>query len=184
MTAFDIAVIGIVGLSTLLAFWQGFVRMAASLAAWVVGIVAAIHFSNVIGTLLPDFGESAAVRYVVAFAIILIVVLMAGAVVGFVVSRLVQAAGLGFVDRVLGAIAGLARGILVAVLVVLFAGLTTLPKSDWWQNAVSSPALVASALSLRPWLPKAWADRLDYSRRERPSAKSVVLTWLSGTMGG
>ncbi len=183
MTAFDFAVIGIVGLSTLFAFWQGFIRMAASLAAWIVGIVAAIHFSSVIGTLLPDFGESAAVRYVVAFAIILVVVLLAGAALGFLVSRLAQAAGLGFVDRVLGAIAGLARGILVAVLLVLFAGLTALPRGDWWQNAMSSPALVAGALSLRPWLPKAWADRVNYGRRERPPAKSVVMAGSSGNLG-
>jgi membrane protein required for colicin V production len=69
---------------------------------------------------------------------------------------------------------GFARGILIAVIVVLFAGLTTLPKKDWWQNALTSPALTAAALSLRPWLPKAWADRLDYGRGERRPAKPVV----------
>ena len=34
MTAFDFIVIGIVGLSTITAFLRGFVRVAASLAAW------------------------------------------------------------------------------------------------------------------------------------------------------
>jgi membrane protein required for colicin V production len=176
MTAFDFLVIGIVGLSTVFAFWRGFIRVTASLVAWVLGVLAAIHFSDVVGPLLPDFGESPAVRFVVAFAIILAAVLIVGALVGFLVSRLLRAAGLGFLDRLLGAIFGVARGILIAVLLVLFAGLTTLPRSDWWQNAQSSPALVAAALSLRPWLPRAWADRLDYGHGERRPAKPVVKT--------
>lgn len=184
MTAFDLVVIVIVGLSTLAAFWQGLIRMLASLAAWVVGIVAAIRFSSVVGTLLPDFGESPAVRYVVAFAGILIVVLVVGALLGALIAHLVQAAGLGFIDRMLGAVAGVARGIVLAVLLVLFAGLTALPKSDWWQNALTSPPLVAGALSLRPWLPKAWADRLDYGRRERRPAKQVVRLWGYGAKSG
>ena len=33
MTAFDLMVIGVVGLSTVFAFWRGFVRVTASLAA-------------------------------------------------------------------------------------------------------------------------------------------------------
>ena len=95
-----------------------------------------------------------------------------------------RAAGLGFLDRALGAIFGLARGVLIAVLLVLFAGLTTLPRSDWWQNAVSSPALVAGALNLRPWLPGAWADRLDYGHGERRPAKPVVKTGSAPIMSG
>jgi membrane protein required for colicin V production len=184
MTAFDFVVIAIVVLSTLFAFWQGFIRMLASLAAWVVGILAALHFSSVIGTLLPDFGESPAIRYVIAFATILIVVLILGALVGALVAHIMQAAGLGFVDRVLGAVAGVARGVVLAVLLVLIAGVTTLPRNDWWQNAFTSPALVAGALSLRPWLPKAWADRLDYGRRERRPAKQVVRLWSYETNAG
>jgi membrane protein required for colicin V production len=184
MTAFDFAVIAIVGLSTVFAFWQGFIRMIASLIAWVIGIVAAIRMSSVVGSLLPDFGESAAVRYVLAFVLILSVVLLVGALVGLLVARLAHAVGLGFADRVLGAIAGGARGILVALLLVLFAGVTALPRTDWWQNALWSPAFVAGALSLRPWLPKLWADNLDYGRRERPPGKSVVVAWCGERAGG
>jgi membrane protein required for colicin V production len=176
MTAFDFMAIGIVGLSTVYAFWRGFIRVITSLAAWVIGVLAAIQFSGLVGTVLPDFGETPAVRYVVAFAIILVVVLIVGALIGFLVSRLAQAVGLGFLDRFLGAIFGVARGVLIAIVLVLVAGLTTLPRAEWWQNAVTSPALVAAALTLRPWLPRAWADRLDYGQGERKPAKPVVKT--------
>jgi membrane protein required for colicin V production len=174
MSAFDFLVIGIVGLSTVLAFMRGFVRVFVSLLAWILGVVAAVRFSGVVGGMLPDFGETPATRYVAAFALILVGVLIVGALAGFILSRLVRAVGLGFLDRTLGAIVGVARGVLIAVLLVLFAGLTTAPKMDWWQNSVTSPILTTAALALRPWLPKAWADRLDYGPWERRSNKAVV----------
>ena len=174
MTAFDFMVIGVVGLSTVLAFMRGFVRVFMSLAAWVIAVVGALRFSELVGSMLPDFGETPATRYVAGFALILIGVLIVGALVGHLLSRLVQAVGLGFLDRTLGAIFGVARGLLIAVILVLFAGMTTAPRMDWWQNALTSPPLTAAALTLRPWLPKAWADRIDYSPRERRPAKAVV----------
>jgi membrane protein required for colicin V production len=176
MTAFDFVVIGIVGLSTIAAFMRGFVRVAASLVAWVLGFVAALKFSSTIGTTLPDFGETPTARYVIAFVAILLVVLIVGALVGFLVSRLLHAIGLGFLDRFLGAVLGLVRGVVIVVFLVLLAGLTALPAKDWWQNAWLSPPFTAAALSLRPWLPKPWADRLDYGAKERRPAKPVVKT--------
>jgi membrane protein required for colicin V production len=174
MTAFDFMVIGVVGLSMVFGFMRGFVRVFVSLAAWVVAVVGAIRFSEVVGGMLPDFGEAPATRYVLAFALILVGVLIVGALLGFILSRLVRAVGLGVLDRTLGAIFGVARGLLIAVIVVLFAGMTAAPKAEWWQNSLSAPTLTMAALTLRPWLPKAWSERINYSPRERSPAKPVV----------
>src|SRR5207253_9929871 len=83
VTAFDLMVIGVVGLSTVFAFWRGFVRVTASLAAWVIAVLAALRFSDQVGSLLPDLGETEATRYVLAFALILVGVLIVGALAGF-----------------------------------------------------------------------------------------------------
>ena len=168
MTAFDLIIIGVVIVSTLLAFIRGFMRVVMSLAALVIAALAAIHFSAPVGMMLPEFGGSPAARYITAFVLIAVAVLIVGALAGWILSRLVRAMGLGFLDRVLGAIVGLARGVLIAVLGVLIAGLTSLQRQDWWQNAFFAPPLVAAALSLRPWLPLAWAERLDYGKSARP----------------
>jgi membrane protein required for colicin V production len=168
MTAFDFIVVGVVAVSTLLGFVRGFMRVVVSLAAWVVAALAAIHFSSPLARLLPEFSANPEVRYIAAFALIAIVVLIIGALVGFALARLVRAIGLGFLDRLLGAVVGLARGALIVVIGVLIAGLTSLPRQDWWQNAMLAPPLVAAALSLRPWLPLAWAERLDYGKSARP----------------
>ena len=44
------------------------------------------------------------------------------------------------------AVFGAARGLVVVLAFVLVAGLTALPRQDWWQNAALGPPLVAAAL--------------------------------------
>jgi membrane protein required for colicin V production len=161
MSAFDLIVIGIVGLSTVFAFWRGLIRVVMSLVALIAAVLAAIQFSPAVATMLPALGDPVT-RYLAAFALIFLVVALVGAVLGWVLSRAIRAIGLGFADRLLGAVFGVARGVLIVVIAVLLAGLTTLPRQEWWQNALLAPPLVIAALSLRPWLPRALAQRLDY----------------------
>jgi membrane protein required for colicin V production len=162
MSAFDLIVIGIVGLSTVFAFWRGLIRVVMSLVALIAAVLAAIQFSPAVATMLQMLGDKPVTRYLAAFALIFIVVALVGALLGWVLSRAIRAIGLGFVDRLLGAVFGVARGVLIVVIAVLLAGLTTLPREEWWQNALLAPPLVIAALSLRPWLPQALARRLDY----------------------
>jgi membrane protein required for colicin V production len=174
MTAFDFVVIGIIGLSTVFAFARGFVRVVISLAAWVVALVAAFQYADTFATWLPALGDAPRARYVAAFILIVVVVLLVGALLGWLLSRLVRAVGLGFVDRTLGAVLGVARGMLIVVIGVLIAGLTTFPQQDWWRRAMFAPALVDAALSLRPWLPQAWAQQLAFPKPEKRSTRQVL----------
>ena len=162
MSAFDLIVIAIVGLSTVFAFWRGLIRVVMSLVALVAAVLAAIQFSPSVADMLPVLSDNPTTRYLAAFALIFLVVALVGALLGWVLSRAIRAIGLGFVDRLLGAVFGVARGVLIVVILVLLAGLTTLPRQEWWQNALLAPPLVVVALSLRPWLPQALAKRLDY----------------------
>jgi membrane protein required for colicin V production len=100
-------------------------------------------------------------------------VLIVGTVIGLVLARAVRAIGLGFLDRLLGGLLGIARGVLIVIVFVLIAGVTTVPRQDWWQNAALSGPLAVAALSLRPWLPRAWAERLDYGPSERRGRRDV-----------
>ncbi len=178
MTAFDLIVIGIVGLSAVFAFARGLVRVVMSLVALVAGVLAAIHLSPAAANMLTTLSDNAVTRYLVAFAMIFTVVVIVGALLGWLLARAIRAIGLGFIDRVLGAVFGVARGVLIVVIGVLLAGLTTLPRQEWWQNAFLSPPLVTAALSLRPWLPRSMAERLDYApggakpgRQAKPGAR-------------
>ena len=163
MTTFDWIVLAVIGLSTLLAFFRGVVRELIALIAWVLGVIAAIALAPALGDLLPEIPGHPSVRYIIAFALIIIGALVAGALIAWPLTRVVRAAGLGFVDRFLGAIFGFARGMAVVLAFVLVAGLTPLPRTAWWQGAALVPPLVAGVLALRPHLPGELAGRLDYS---------------------
>ena len=173
MNAFDWTIIGVVGLSMVLAFFRGVTRELIALAAWVLGFVAAVALSPLLGGMLPEIGDNPVIKYLIAFAVIFLGSLVLGALIAWPLSSVIRKAGLGFVDRFLGAIFGVARGVVLVTAFVLVAGLTTLPRLDWWQNAALAPPFAAAALSLKPWLPAEWAQRLDYSREGRMPAAPV-----------
>ncbi|HSC98297.1 MAG TPA: CvpA family protein [Casimicrobiaceae bacterium] len=177
MTTFDWTVILVVGLSTLFAFFRGVVRELIALIAWVLGFIGAIAYAPALGAMLPDISGYPSVRYLIAFALIIICALLAGALIAWPLTRAIHAAGLGFVDRFLGSIFGAVRGAAFVLAFVLVAGLTPLPRTPWWQSSALVPPLVASVLALRPYLPAGLISRLDYSPGgSRPGVMPVERT--------
>jgi membrane protein required for colicin V production len=73
-----------------------------------------------------------------------------------------RAIGLGPLDRFLGAVFGIARGVLVVAATVLVGGLTALPQQAWWRDAWLAPPFETAVLAIKPWLPPAVAKRIKY----------------------
>lgn len=163
MTAFDLVVLTVIGLSTTIALVRGFVRSLVSLVAWLIALVLGLKWGPAVAALVPGSTIPPPAAQVIGFAAVFIVVVIAGALAGTLMARLLHAVGLGIVDRRLGAVFGLGRGLLLVAIGVLLAGLTTLPRQDWWQNSLLADPLVRIVLSLAAELPAGWAERLDYS---------------------
>ena len=174
MNTFDWILIAVVGLSMLFAFFRGVTRELIALIAWVLGFVAAVALTPLLGGMLPEMGGNPVIRYLIAFSIVFIGCLVLGALVAWPLASVIHKAGLGFVDRFLCAVFGAARGVVLVVAFVLVAGLTTLPRLDWWQNSALAQPLAVAALGLKPWLPQEWAGRLDYSRAGRAAPEAPV----------
>ena len=173
MNGFDFALLGVIALSTLFAFVRGVIRELIAIVTWIAGFVLAINYAETVARLMSGLDATPVAKHVLAFALILVAVMVVGAIVARMLSSAVRAIGLGFVDRMLGAVFGLARGVLVIVVFALIAGLTALPKRDWWQNSTLGQPLADIALSLKPYLPRAWAERLDFSVAGTLSARLV-----------
>ena len=163
MNGFDLALVAVVALSALFAFVRGIIREVIALATWIVGVVAAIAYAGSLAGIFASLDISPVAKQALAFVAILLAVMIVGAIVARTLAGVVRAIGLGFVDRMLGAAFGVARGLIVVVAFALIAGVTTLPKQDWWQNSALGRPLGEAALSLKPYLPQAWAERLDFS---------------------
>lgn len=162
MTAFDYAVLAVIAASVLLGLWRGLVSEILALAAWVVAFLAArAAGSEVAGWLAGRIAE-AGVRLAAAYVLVFVGVLLVFAIARMLVSLMLKAAGLGLLDRVLGAAFGVLRGILAVWMAVLVAGMTPLPRADWWRDAVLAPPLETAVIAARPWLPAEAAKRIRF----------------------
>lgn len=162
MTLFDYAVLVIVGLSVAFGAMRGLVREVLSLVAWVTAFVAANFLAAEIAALLPQTVATVELRLLAGFMIVFVAVLILMIVLAIMASKLVKSAGLGVEDRLLGGLFGLARGLLVVVILVLLAGLTSLPRQPVWRNALLSDPLQSVAVRIKSWLPVEFAKRVTY----------------------
>jgi membrane protein required for colicin V production len=149
-------------LSILLSVIRGLAREILALLAWVVAFVLANLFGGRLAALLPAQIPSEELRLLAGFVGIFFVVLLLMSLVAIGVSGLVKSAGLGLEDRLLGGVFGLARGTLILLVLVLLAGLTSLPKEPVWRNAVFSTPLEALAMAVKIWLPGDLSRRITY----------------------
>jgi membrane protein required for colicin V production len=162
MTALDIGIVAVLVLSLAWGIWRGFVREVMSLAGWVVAFLAANAVAAPIGEALPASLARPEIRLLIAFVIVFVFVLSATTLVAMLIAKLFKSAGLGGVDRTLGALFGLARGVVILVALTIAAGLTSAPRHPLWKASVGAGMLERTVLQLRPWLPPRLERRLRY----------------------
>lgn len=162
MTFFDYGVLGIIGVSILLSILRGFVRETLSLAGWVIAFFVAKLYTLELAPLLPQAIPSESLRLLAAFLILFLATLLVASLLAIALSEIFKRIGLGTVDRLLGALFGLARGILIVAIIVLLGGLTTLPRETFWRDAMFSAPFEALVTNALPWLPEGIAKHINY----------------------
>ena len=110
MTAFDYAVLAVLGLSLLLGVWRGLASEVLALAAWIVAFLAGKMLAPEMAPLFGEWIREPALRFAAAFGVIAVLVLAVAAIARLLLSKLLRAVGLGPLDRFLGAAFGVARG--------------------------------------------------------------------------
>ena len=162
MTGFDYFALAVLGLSALLGLWRGVASELLGLAAWVAAFFAARWWGAAVGEILPRTLSEPVWRHLVGVVVVFVATLLLFGLARLLFSRLLRAVGLGLVDRLLGAVFGLARGLLMVLALVLVGGLTTVPRQGWWQEAWLAPPLETAVLVARPWMPPTVAQRIRY----------------------
>jgi membrane protein required for colicin V production len=163
MTWFDYAVIGVILGSIAWGIWRGLVRETMSLAGWVIAFLAANLFAAPVAEILPDTIKRPELRTLMGYVVVFLGVLVVTTAGAVLLGKIVHAIGLGSLDRTLGGLFGLLRGLLIAVAFALAAGLTTAPQKSFWRDSATAAPLEGAALALKPWLPPALGDRLKYN---------------------
>ena len=143
----DVAILGIVAFSAVISVIRGFVREAVSLAVWIGAFWLALRFNADVAAALSGLIDSASVRMATAFVLLFLSMLIVGALLNYLLSKVVKSAGLSLTDRILGVLFGVARGALVVALVLVLADITPLVETEAWRDST----IIAHAT---PWLDK------------------------------
>jgi membrane protein required for colicin V production len=136
MNWLDIVLIILIAISIISSVRKGFSRELIGLVSVIAALFCGLWFYGSAGAFLEPYVASKGIAHFCGFLIIFIGVLIAGALVGILFSRLVKAAGLSFFDRVLGAGFGAVRGLLLAVALIVAIVAFTPATGDAPPNAV------------------------------------------------
>lgn len=168
LTAFDIGVLIIVGLSTIMAFSRGFATVALSLAAWAASFIIAVFGFTFFRPYGRDLISNEALADIVTLVGVFIVVLMVLKLVAGMIGKSVKESPLGFLDRSLGALFGLLRGMVIVSL--LYMGVSVFfiadKMPDWVKSAKLRPMVAWSAEMMKEFA-EDLLDRHDPSDTER-----------------
>ena len=162
MTAFDFIAIVVVAISVGFGVWRGFVREVLSLLSWVAAFWLARLFAGVVAGWMPSSWTHQGLRYAIGFIAVMLVSVLVLSLLSMLVVRLVKAAGLTASDRMLGAVFGVLRGLLIVVVLVLVGGMTSEPQEPYWRKALFSKPLQVLALWAKPLLPEDIARRVSF----------------------
>ncbi|HNR91219.1 MAG TPA: CvpA family protein [Dokdonella sp.] len=153
MTWFDYAIAGVLALSVLIGLWRGFIGEVLALACWVLAFWVAWMFGPLLAERFSAISVPS-VRVMLAYGLCFVAVLMAGALVSFLLRKLVSGSGLSGTDRLLGMVFGLVRGAAVVVLVVMLMKFTPVVRDDWWQASQLRPTFEEGAHWVTSRLPE------------------------------
>ena len=135
MSPVDIVIIVILLISTLIGIFRGFIRETLSLASWIIAVYVAWIYAQQGAVYLEPYISQVALRVPAAFAVIFLVVLIATSIVSYLLYRLLAIAGISGMDRSLGAVFGIARGVVLVAVLILAAIYMDFAAQPWWQGS-------------------------------------------------
>jgi len=184
MNSADIAILAVLALSTLFGLMRGFVREVLSLVCWLAAFWVAWAFGDRIAQLYGGWLHEPTARLLAGYATCFLGVLIVGALVGWMLRKLMDVSGLRGGDRFLGMLFGLARGLLLVTFVVLMLGFTAAPReASWWRQSTLLPAFSSGAGWFARQLPRGVGHYLEIGRQSLPALSDVPISAVQRAAG-
>lgn len=156
----DIALLTVLAASVVVGLVRGLVFEVMSLLGWLAAWVAAQWLAPDVAPHLPLGEEGTATRYAAAIALTFVVALVVWMLLARLVRLLVHATPLSLIDRLLGALFGLLRGVFLLMVVALLVSLSPWASSPAWRASAGASWLQAAVTEIRPLLPDSLSRHL------------------------
>ena len=156
ITILDLVLLGVMLISGLLAMVRGFMREILSIAAWgTAALVTLYAYGKLLPTAKAYFNTSDTVASVVVIAGVFIATLIVVSIITVRISDMILDSRIGALDRTLGFLFGLARGLLIMVVAFMFFSWLVPDKQrpDWVTGAKSRVVLQGTGDWLMSLLP-------------------------------
>jgi len=138
MNFLDIILICLLGVFALRGFFRGLVQEVISLSA----IILAIYLASTFNHLLIPHLELHIENQITASALAYVVIFFGTLIVSWLIAKAIRAVLnitlLGWIDRITGAIFGVAEGVLIG-LIIIMAFQTLAPESSWYTESKIAP---------------------------------------------
>ena len=141
MAVIDIVFLVVIAISCIMGIFSGLIKEAFSLLTWIGALVIGSMFYPPVADILNGLIDNTSLRNLSAFAIIFVITILIGTLAGNFQQKLIHAAGLGGVDRVLGALFGFLRGIVIISLVLLVTVEFDF-TANWYEGSFMVPHLM------------------------------------------
>jgi membrane protein required for colicin V production len=156
VTLLDIILIGVMLISALLAMIRGFMREILSIAAWAIAAVVTLYSFSKLLPLAKTYFNNDIVAYAVVIGGTFLGTLLVVSVITVRFSDMVLDSRVGALDRTMGFLFGLARGLVIVVVAFLFFAWLVPDRSqpEWVRSAKSRVVLQGTGDWLMSMLPE------------------------------
>lgn len=174
VTLLDIIVVVVVLLSAFLATIRGFSREILSLLSWVLAAAATFFLYEYALQFASPYFSNKTVAIAVTIVVLFLFFLFVISIFTMKLADIIVDSRIGALDRTLGFIFGLARGILILAVAVIFLNELVKPTDqvDWIKNAKTKPAIDSVAYKLRDTLSEASVKIWGVADRIKPSSET------------
>lgn len=173
LTYVDAVVAVVTLLSAFLAYQRGLTREILAIGGWIIAALAAFYFAPMIEPLIREIpvagqflSSSCVISMIAAFTLVVAAALVVMAVFTPIFSSAILQSALGPVDRALGFLFGVARGlVLIAVGYLIYSNLSGDEVIPALENAASKPIFDEAAAMIDTYrpeeLPGWFSERID-----------------------
>lgn len=158
----DFVIIALIIITLIAGLLRGLSQQAFSLIFWLLAIVVGLNFSVEFSVFLKTTVSHPHARIAASFALLFLITLITGEIIGLLLGELVKKAELSFSDRFGGMLFGVAHGMVAVTVLILLAGLSVLPNSAWWKQSILIPPFQSIAVWLQGHVPTELTQYLHY----------------------
>jgi len=163
MNFIDFLIITLLVLFVILGFRKGFIISLATVAALILGIYIAVHFSNFLDRfLLENLKPSRTWLPILSFTITFLLIVISVLIIAKMMEKIIDVVGMGFLNHLGGAILGFIKGVIL-VSILIFIATSIDPKEKWLTKQDKEGSMVYRHVSqVFPGLMKTFGGEIKF----------------------